>query len=456
MATDVKVPAAGESISEVYIGSWLKKPGDYVAADEPVVELETDKATLDLPAPVAGVLIETLKNEGDAAAIGEVIARIDESAGEEADPPAAASEPAPEPAAAPAPAGAAPTTAAAGATAAKAAAQPTVPPKPVSGPAQAPAPTAPAPPAAAPTAAAPAPAAPAGVKTTSVMPAAQRLLDENDLSADEVPATGPGGRLLKEDVQAHLAQRERAAAEPEQLLSASSYERQEEIRPMSLLRRRVAERLVAAQQNAALLTTFNEIDMTGVMNLRSEYKEAFEKRYDTRLGFMSFFVKATIDALSLIPQLNAEIRGTDVVYKNFYDIGVAVSTPRGLIVPVLRDAERMSFAEVEMAIADFGKRAATNKITPDELQGGTFTISNGGVFGSLMSTPIVNPPQSGVLGMHAIQQRPVARDGQVVIRPMMYVALTYDHRMVDGRESVTFLKRIKDVIENPARILLEI
>jgi len=450
MATDVRVPAAGESISEVYIGSWLKKPGDHVAADEPVVELETDKATLDLPAPVAGVLIETLKKEGDAAAIGEVIARIDESAGAQAAPPDVASETAPEPASAPVTPGA---TAAPAAPAATAAAQASVAPRPAAAPAPAPAraPTPPAPPAAA-----PATAAPAGVKATSVMPAAQRLLDENDLSADDVPATGPGGRLLKEDVQNYLARRERAAAEPEQGLSTSSYERQEEIRPMSLLRRRVAERLVAAQQNAALLTTFNEIDMTGVMSLRSEYKEAFEKRYGTRLGIMSFFVKATIDALSLIPQLNAEIRGTDVVYKNYYDIGVAVSTPRGLIVPVLRDAERLSFAEVEMAIADFGKRAATNKITPDELQGGTFTISNGGVFGSLMSTPIVNPPQSGVLGMHAIQQRPVARDGQVVIRPMMYVALTYDHRMVDGRESVTFLKRIKDVIENPARMLLEI
>lgn len=225
---------------------------------------------------------------------------------------------------------------------------------------------------------------------------------------------------------------------------------------MSLLRRRIAERLVEAQQTAALLTTFNEVDMSAVLSLRSEYKGAFEKRYGIRLGFMSFFVKAAVDALKLIPQLNAEIRGTDIVYKNFYDIGVAVSTPKGLVVPVVRNAERLSFAEVEQTIADFGQRASQNKITPDELQGGTFTISNGGVFGSLLSTPIVNPPQSGVLGMHTIQERPVASGGEVVIRPMMYLALTYDHRIVDGREAVTFLKRIKDAIENPARMLIEV
>jgi len=288
------------------------------------------------------------------------------------------------------------------------------------------------------------------------MPAARRLLDESGLSADEVPATGPGGRLLKEDVQNYLAQRERAAAEPDRTVAVSGYERQEEVRPMSLLRRRIAERLVAAQQDAALLTTFNEVDMSGVMALRKEYKEAFEKRYGVRLGFMSFFVKAAVDALKQVPQLNAEVRGTDMVFKNYYDIGVAVSTPRGLVVPVVRDAERLSFAEVELAIADFGARANNNKILPEELQGGTFTISNGGVFGSLLSTPIVNPPQSGVLGMHTIQERPVAEAGQVVIRPMMYLALTYDHRVVDGREAVTFLKRIKDAVERPARMLLEV
>ncbi|HRP46423.1 MAG TPA: 2-oxoglutarate dehydrogenase complex dihydrolipoyllysine-residue succinyltransferase [Trueperaceae bacterium] len=454
MATDVKVPSAGESISEVFIGSWLKKPGDAVAADEAIVELETDKATLDVPSPVAGVLIEVLKNEGDAAGIGEVIARVDETATATAAPQAAApSSAAP---AAPTVAAAAPAAQAAGpaqvAPAAKAAA-PAAPaqPTPASPNTAAPAP--------APTPAAPAvkaPTTPVGVRATSVMPAAQRLIDENGLSADEVPATGPGGRLLKEDVQNYLAHRERAAAEPEQPLPASVYEREEEVKPMTLLRRRIAERLVSAQQTAALLTTFNEVDMSGVMSLRSEYKDAFEKRYGVRLGFMSFFVKAAIDALKQVPQLNAEIRGTDMVFKNYYDIGVAVSTPRGLVVPVVRDAERLSFAEVEQVIAEYGKRASANKITPDELQGGTFTISNGGVFGSLLSTPIVNPPQSGVLGMHTIQERPVAIDGQVVIRPMMYLALTYDHRVVDGREAVTFLKRIKDTIEKPARMLLEV
>jgi 2-oxoglutarate dehydrogenase E2 component (dihydrolipoamide succinyltransferase) len=275
--------------------------------------------------------------------------------------------------------------------------------------------------------------------------------------------------VLKEDVErgaeaskkasAASAKEPKAAApgaKPSAKPSDAAGAREEEVVPMSPLRRKVAQRLVEAQQTAALLTTFNEVDMGAVMALRSAHKDAIEKRYGVRLGVMSFFVKAAIDALREIPQLNAEIRGTDIVYKNYYDVGVAVSTPKGLVVPVLRNAERLSFAEVEGAVADFGKRAQANKIAPDELQGGTFTISNGGVFGSLMSTPIVNPPQSGVLGMHTIQERPVARDGQVVVRPMMYLALTYDHRIVDGREAVTFLKRIKDAVEEPARLLLEI
>lgn len=434
MATDVKVPAAGESITEVFIGTWLKKRGEAVRKDEPLVEVETDKATLEVPAPVDGVLVDLLKQQGDAAAVGEVIARIDAAAAATQEPPAE-DVPSGTPASKTAPrsvADRAPTATAESAT--------TPQPRPAG-----------------------AAATPErrGGEPTSVMPAAQRLLDEHDLSADEVGATGPGGRLLKEDVQRYLAERERAAAVPEAggvapEAAAGVYERQEEAVPMSLLRRRIAERLVEAQHTAALLTTFNEVDMSAVLALRSEYKAAFEKRYGIRLGFMSFFVKAAVDALKLIPQLNAEIRGNDIVYKNFYDIGVAVSTPKGLVVPVVRDAERLSFAQVEQAIADFGTRASQNKITPDELQGGTFTISNGGVFGSLLSTPIVNPPQSGVLGMHTIQERPVAMDGQVVIRPMMYVALTYDHRIVDGREAVTFLKRIKDAVENPARMLLEV
>jgi 2-oxoglutarate dehydrogenase E2 component (dihydrolipoamide succinyltransferase) len=309
------------------------------------------------------------------------------------------------------------------------------------------------------------------------------------LTADQVRGTGPGGRILKEDVERAAQARPQAAEAPQAprrvvpgpAASASTATaapqpaapqvqvgqavplpardggpREEEVVPMTLLRKRIAERLVQAQQTAALLTTFNEIDMSAVIELRKEHQEPFQKRYGVKLGFMSFFVKAAIDALKLVPQVNAEIRGDSVVYHNYYDIGVAVGGGRGLVVPVLRNAERMSFAEVELAIADFAKRAQENKLKLDELTGGTFTISNGGIYGSMMSTPIINPPQSGVLGMHAIQERPVARDGQVVVRPMMYVALTYDHRIVDGREAVTFLKRIKDVIENPARMLIEV
>ncbi len=434
MSTEVKVPAAGESITEVVIGSWLKRVGDSVKVDEPLVEIETEKATLEVPSPVAGVITEQLKGVGDPALVGEVIARIDAAA--------AASQvetPAPAQAATAAPAAQRPVAQTPAATPAKAV-------------------TANAASANA-TTAAPASAAPTQPFTpaTSVMPAAQRLLDEHGLSADEVSASGPGGRLLKEDVQRHLAQRERSAAQPDAALQAGGARgRREEVVAMSPLRRTIASRLVEAQHTAALLTTFNEVDMSAVMALRNEHKDAFEKRYGVRLGFMSFFVKAAIDALKLVPQINAEIRGTSIVYKDYYDIGVAVSSKKGLVVPVIRDADRLSFAEVESVIADFGKRGSENKIAPEELLGGTFTISNGGVFGSLLSTPIVNPPQSGVLGMHSIQERPVAVDGQVVIRPMMYVALTYDHRIVDGREAVTFLKRIKQAVEQPTRMLLEV
>ena len=276
-----------------------------------------------------------------------------------------------------------------------------------------------------------------------------------------VPATGPGVLLLKEDALSYLERVEESKAEQptgekKTLTSPDSDVREEEIIPMSPLRRRIAERLVAAQQTAALLTTFNEIDMTAVMALRRQYRESFEKKYSIKLGFMSFFVKASIEALKLIPQVNAEVRGTDIVYRNYYDIGIAIGGGRGLVVPVLRHAERMSFAEIERAIDDFARRAETNKLNLDELRGGTFTITNGGIYGSLLSTPIINPPQSGILGMHAIQERPVAREGQIVIRPMMYVALTYDHRIVDGREAVTFLRHIKGLLEDPARILLEV
>ena len=418
MSVDVTVPSVGESISEVFIGTWLKSEGDAVTRDEAIVEIETDKATLEVSAPVDGVLAGIRKQAGDSATVGEVIATVEAAAGAAADPASAAEE---------TPADAAAATEA----------SPQAPAKP------------------------PATAVAAPDGDVKVMPAAQRLLDEHGLRPADVAPSGPGGRLLKDDVQKHLAQATASAAAAGGAAAATppgpvAGDRHEEAVPMSTLRRRIAERLVEAQQNAALLTTFNEIDMSAVMALRAEYRDSFEKRHGVRLGFMSFFVKAAIDALKGIPQINAEIRGTDIVYKDYYDIGVAVSTKRGLVVPVLRDAERKSFAEIEKAIGDFGQRAQAGKLAPDELQGGTFTITNGGVFGSLMSTPIVNPPQSGVLGMHAIQQRPVAVDGQVVIRPMMYVALTYDHRIVDGREAVTFLKRIKEAVENPTRMLIEV
>ncbi len=294
------------------------------------------------------------------------------------------------------------------------------------------------------------------------MPAAERALAERGLRVEEIEPTGPGGRLLKEDVLRKSESPERQHAnrtEPPSIASerpSKELGREEEIVPMSRLRRTVAERLVEAQRNAALLTTFNEVDMTNVMALRKQYGEEFQKRYNVKLGFMSFFVKACIDALKQFPRVNAEVRDTNIIYHNYFDIGVAIGGGKGLVVPVLRNVERMSFAEIEVAIGDFARRAKENKLKVDELQGGTFTISNGGIYGSLVSTPIVNPPQSGVLGMHAIQDRPVAREGNVVIRPMMYLALTYDHRIVDGREAVTFLKRIKEVIESPARMLMEV
>jgi 2-oxoglutarate dehydrogenase E2 component (dihydrolipoamide succinyltransferase) len=397
MAVELKVPAVGESISEVEIGEWLKKKGEFVSKDEPVVTLESEKATVELPAPVSGIIGEVVKKKGETAAVGEVIGFIekdgepqqkqDKSGMESPSPPRARAE------------------------------------------------------------------AKDATTERRVMPAAERIMAEQGIKPEEIKGTGPGGRILKEDV---LRPKEAPQTEQPKPSVQPTGGREEEVVPMTRLRRTVAERLVAAQQNAALLTTFNEIDMTSVMALRKEYGEVFLQRYSTKLGFMSFFVKACIDALRAFPAANAEIRGTDIVYHNFYDIGVAVGGGKGLVVPVLRNAERMSFAEVELAIADFARRAKENKLLPDELHGGTFTISNGGIYGSLLSTPIINPPQSGILGMHAIQERPVAREGNVVIRPMMYVALTYDHRLVDGREAVSFLKRVKEVIENPTRMLIEV
>ena len=415
MAVEVAVPTVGESITEVFIGTWLKEEGDTVSEDEPLVEVETDKATLEVPATASGVLSKILKNEGDSAEIGEIIAHIEAGAkGEEKSKKEEEKTPDTD----------------------KREAE--------------------------------AKGASSEGSSDAVMPAAQRLIDENKVDASQITGTGKDGRILKEDVQKFLdsdasksggakAEAPKKSEAPQKAPPAAPVgERQEDAVPMSPLRRTIARRLVEAQQTAALLTTFNEIDMTNMMALRNEYKADFEKRYEVRLGFMSFFVKACIDALKLVPEINAEVRERDIIYKNYYDIAVAVSTPKGLVTPVIRNAERMSFAEIESTIGDFGKRAQSSKLSPDELTGGTFTISNGGVFGSLMSTPIVNPPQSGVLGMHSIQQRPVALDGEVVIRPMMYVALTYDHRVVDGKGAVTFLKRVKDAIETPARMLIEI
>lgn len=417
MPIELKVPSVGESIKEVELGDWLKNPGDKVRQDETLVVIESDKASVDLPAPVSGTLTKILKKKRERAAVGEVIAYIE--AGEVN-----------------------------GASSGKTESRRLT--------AIRNAPAAPAAPPAPPALPAPAPQESAASRPgTIVMPAARRALAEHHLTAEQVEPTGPGGRMLKEDVLRQAESKPAAVAQPETFAPVPP-SRQEEVVHMSPMRRRIAERLVEAQHNAALLTTFNEVDMSAVMALRNKHKDAFLARYNAKLGFMSFFVKAVVDALKLVPQVNAEVRGEDIVYHNYCDIGIAVGGGKGLVVPVLRNAERLSFAEVEVKIADFGKRAQENKIGLDELKGGTFTISNGGVYGSLLSTPIVNPPQSGILGLHAIQERPVAQAGQVVIKPMMYIALTYDHRIIDGREAVTFLKRIKDSIEEPSRMLLEI
>jgi 2-oxoglutarate dehydrogenase E2 component (dihydrolipoamide succinyltransferase) len=415
MAIELKVPTVGESITEVQIGEWLKAEGDAVTHDEIIVKIETDKVTVDFSAPSDGVLSRIVVKKGQTAAVGDVIGYIEEGAA--ASPQAKAAEPAaPQVLPEPPPVKAAPAAPPAAQEERPKSVRPTIPPQ----------------------------------GFARVMPSARRALKERGLTPDDVEATGPGGRVLKEDVD---RLKEKPAARPAAPMNA---DRAEEIVPMSPFRKRIAERLVQSQQTAALLTTFNEVDMGPVMELRKTHQDAFLEKYGIKLGFMSFFVKSAIEALKLIPSVNGEIRGNDVVYKNYFDIGVAVGGGKGLAVPVIRNAERLSFAEVEQTIANFGKRAKENKLELHELQGGTFTISNGGIYGSMMSTPIVNPPQSGILGLHAIQDRPMAVKGQVVIRPMMYIALTYDHRLVDGREAVTFLKRIKQCMEEPARILLEV
>jgi 2-oxoglutarate dehydrogenase E2 component (dihydrolipoamide succinyltransferase) len=423
---ELKVPSVGESISEVQIGDWLKSVGDTVSQDDIIVTLETDKVTVELPAPVSGTIAQILVKKGETAQVGDIVGYIEAGAA------GAKAAPAPE----------------------KAAAEKSAPAKEVFD-----RPVAEGPPATIPPASAP-----------RVMPAAQRALHAAGLDASEVTPTGPGGRTLKEDVLRHLENPPKPAPSPagkapprsaalpgsSAALAARQDGRQVEVVPMTTLRRRIAERLVEAQQTAALLTTFNEVDMTAVKELREQYQDAFTKKYSIKLGFMSFFVKAAVDALKQFPSVNAEVRGTDIVYHNYFDIGVAVGGGKGLVVPVLRNVERMGFAEVEQTIAQLANRAKDGTLKLDELQGGTFTITNGGIYGSLLSTPIINPPQSGILGLHGIVDRAVVIKGAVVARPMMYIALTYDHRIVDGREAVGFLKRIKEAIEEPTRMLIEI
>ncbi|KAB7648357.1 2-oxoglutarate dehydrogenase complex dihydrolipoyllysine-residue succinyltransferase [Polymorphobacter fuscus] len=431
MATDVIIPALGESISEASVGQWLKQPGDAVAADEPIVSLETDKVAVEVPSPVAGTMGEQLFKVGDTVAVGARIAII--NAGGEAAAPAPAK-------AEPAPAVAAP------------AAQPAA--APAAAPAPSPAPAAPA------AAAAPA----AGAALEAMGPAVRTLVDSYNLDIASIQASGRDGRLTKGDVlaaieagTARVKATPAAAAAPAPVAAAAPVEeRREERVRMTRLRQTIARRLKEAQNTAAMLTTFNDVDMTAVMATRARYKDLFEKKHGVRLGFMSFFSQAVVLALRDVPAVGAAIEGDELVYRNYADLGIAVSSPGGLVVPVLRNADKLSFAETELAIGDFGKRAQSSQLKIEELQGGNFTISNGGVFGSLMSTPILNTPQSGVLGLHRIEERPVVRDGQIVIRPMMYLALSYDHRVVDGREAVTFLVRVKEAIEDPARLLIDL
>jgi 2-oxoglutarate dehydrogenase E2 component (dihydrolipoamide succinyltransferase) len=410
MAVELKVPPLGESITEAVVGKWNKKKGEAVSADEPLVVLETDKVTIDVPAPAAGAILTIAFNEGDKVRVGDVLGTID-AAGAGASAPQAAAAPA----AAPAPA---------------------------------------------PAAAAPAAAAASAGSDVRMTPTARKIVEENKLDVAQLKGSGTGGRITKEDA---LGQLNRPAEAPVQRAPAPAApsgprpraDREERVK-MTPLRRRVAERLVQAQSTAAILTTFNEVDMGAVMDLRKQHQEKFLARHGVKLGFMSFFIRAAVEALKAFPQVNAEIDGDDVVFKHYYDIGVAVSGSRGLVVPVVRDADTQSMAELEKKVGDYGTRARNDKLTLAELQGGTFTITNGGIFGSMLSTPIINPPQTGILGMHNIVERPVARNGQVVIRPIMYLALSYDHRLIDGREAVQFLVRIKDCIEDPTRLLLEI
>ncbi|MGJ4880180.1 MULTISPECIES: 2-oxoglutarate dehydrogenase complex dihydrolipoyllysine-residue succinyltransferase [unclassified Bradyrhizobium] len=411
--TEIRVPTLGESVTEATIGRWFKKAGDAVAVDEPLVELETDKVTIEVPAPSAGTLGEIIAKDGETVAVGALLGQITDGA--------VAAKPA---AAAPAPAK----------------------------------PAAAAPPAAAP---APAKALPAD---TPQAPSVRKLSAESGVDATTVPGSGKDGRVTKGDM---LAAIERAASAPTPVNQpaasvqvrapspADDAAREERVK-MTRLRQTIARRLKDVQNTAAMLTTFNEVDMTNVMALRSQYKDVFEKKHGSKLGFMGFFTKAVVQALKDIPAVNAEIDGTDLIYKNYYHIGVAVGTDKGLVVPVVRDCDHKSIADIEKGIADFGRRARDGQLKIDEMQGGTFTITNGGIYGSLMSTPILNAPQSGILGMHKIQERPVVVGGKIEVRPMMYLALSYDHRVIDGKEAVTFLVRVKESLEDPARLVLDL
>jgi 2-oxoglutarate dehydrogenase E2 component (dihydrolipoamide succinyltransferase) len=431
--TEIRVPALGESITEATIARWFKQPGDAVAVDEPLVELETEKVTIEVPAPAAGILSEITAKDGETVAVGALLGQIADGA---------AAKPAARPAPAEAPGGRPDekTTSTRPIGVAEEEPKPRMPPRADAQPKSK------------------APADP------PLAPSVRRLAAETGLDVSTVPGSGKDGRITKGDM---LAAIERAAAQPTPVpQTAASIQvrapavpddaaREERVK-MSRLRQTIARRLKDAQNTAAMLTTFNEVDMTAVMNLRNQYKELFEKRHGVRLGFMGFFVRACVQALKEIPAVNAEIDGADIVYKNYYHIGVAVSTDKGLVVPVVRDADRLSLAAIEKQIADFARRARDGSLKIEEMQGGTFTITNGGVFGSLMSTPILNAPQSGILGMHKVQQRPMVIDGKIEARPMMYLALSYDHRLVDGREAVTFLVRVKECLEDPARLVLEL
>ena len=404
MATEIRVPTLGESVTEATIGKWFKKQGDVVKADEPLVELETDKVTLEVNAPASGVLAEIAAKDGETVGVGALLGQI-AAGGAAAAPSAPAAAPAPQPAPA--------------AATAPAKAGPAMPPS----------------------------------------PAAAKVAADKGVDVTAVPGSGVRGQVLKGDVLAAISATAPQAAPAPVVVRAHSVaddaSREERVR-MTKLRQTIARRLKDAQNTAAMLTTFNEVDMTEVMSLRNKYKDVFEKKHGAKLGFMGFFAKAVVQALKDVPAVNAEVDGTDLIYKNYYHIGIAVGTDRGLVVPVVRDADRLSIASIEKSIADFGKRARDGQLKIDEMQGGTFTITNGGIYGSLMSTPILNAPQSGILGMHKIQERPMVVGGKIEARPMMYLALSYDHRIVDGKEAVTFLVRVKEALEDPARLVLDL